>query len=183
MATETKVQPETIIAEGRLHAIGLDVSKAQIVPFTIGDLEAPIVVTVKGDRGFYIRIYDHRQATREAYANGGNVAAAFGQCPCLVRFAVKKGTQYVVLADLGTADMVDTGRKHPLVLTKTGHYDKDFFRVKCLDDQPALHLATKICVVEPRPPKPEKPVVDQQQEVNPAMAAAMEAALSGISVR
>ena len=181
---KTPVQPELILAHGRVAEINIPAAAAvEIDRFDRSDPNSPITFRVEGDRGFWIRIFDGRRATIAAYAqylndkDMGALDATFATCPALVRFAIKHGTQYVVLMDLGVEDMFDSGDEHPLVLTRGGHFNKDAFRVVVTNGKPALHLATKICLVEARPPKPEKveaetASVEAEPPVNPAMAEA-----------
>jgi len=183
-------QPEIIIAEGRLGAVEIPAAAATMIrPLDLSDPAMPIVFQIEGSRGYFIRVFDHRKSVQEAYKvylndkDMGKLDAVFAACPALIRFAIKGNTQYVAITDLGTPDMVDTGDEHPLQLTRGGHYDRDSFRVVTKDGKTALHLDTKVCVVEPRPPKPEKVEVEQPAEsaetpINPMM----QAALAGIKV-
>lgn len=161
--TKTAVTP-IIVGQGRVVKIDLPWPGVEFKPMNPDDLESPIVWKFKGDKSFWINIYDHRTDVRQAYAKFFNkeiklvdlIRAFRLTVPCLGRLALKGQTQYISLTDLGVTDMFDSG-DHGLSLIVAGSFDHDTLRV-IRDEksgQMAMHPATRICLVEPRPPKSE----------------------------
>ncbi|MEI6039911.1 MAG: hypothetical protein WCP93_01010 [Candidatus Berkelbacteria bacterium] len=153
-----------IIGQGRIVMIDLPFQGVEFKPMNPDDVESPIIWKFTGEKGFWINIYDHRMKTRQAYVKFFEkeiqvieLVREFRRAmPCLGRFSLKGNTQYISLTDLGVEDMFDSG-DHGLRLTLAGSFDHDAFRV-IRDEKSgkmAMHQATKICLLEPRPAKPE----------------------------
>ena len=152
-----------IIAEGRVAKIDLQIEEICMVemqPHANGEeTNSPVMIQFFGclkNSSYYLRVFDHRQASREAFQEGGEKALieVFNQTPCLARFAVKR-CQYLAIVDIGTDDVHDGGTKEQLVITTTDQFRHSTHRVMRNGDLVALHLATGICLVEPRPAKPK----------------------------
>jgi len=142
-----------VLGEGRVERIELDPKVAEEVEMlAVEEQDQPPVVLRFWDpeRSYYLSIYDHREASRKAFLNNGDLLKVFHKAPCLVGFRKKGKTSYCVITDLGTPDMRDGGEDERLVLTRTGAFDKRRYRV-IGQNQPAIHPATGICLVEPRP--------------------------------
>lgn len=142
-----------VIAEGRVSVIDLDILECD-VQLLRSDDKSPLVLTFRGEDGFWINIYDHRTGTIEAFRKEGlgGLDEIFSAVPCLCACRVKKG-QYFVLADIGTPDIADDGEGQGLVLTTLTQLDRKAYRVMRDGNRDALHPATGICLVEPRSAK------------------------------
>ncbi len=165
-----------VIAEGRVVQIGSNGEDAQQV-FRLerrekSQGEPPVVLRFDeekvDDDGLsprYTLVYDHRQISRETFEKEGEEEFRrrfAGDVPCLCSFRSrykqgedgnKRRYSYVVLADIGTADMQDRGEDEKLILTRDGLYDRRHYRVKRSQNgrMDANHPATGIRLCEPRP--------------------------------
>jgi len=141
------------IAEGRVGRIELDISGINCGRLS-DDKDAPVVFEFRGPNGFYILLYDHRSEVIEAFESGDDqrLEETFYQTPCLVGFRLKGGrTQYLVIAPIGTLDIHDGGEEESLILTQRPIMDQGSYRVMVGSNGiAAIHLDTKICLVEPR---------------------------------
>lgn len=144
-----------VIGEGRVVRIDLPLDGAEVGLLSEEDPESPVVLTFRDPATrYYVRIYDHRQRSRETFRRGDDEAfeRAFYETPCLVGFRLKNG-QYVVINDIGTPDMRDGGGNEALILTARHIINHAECRVMS-GNKPAIHHATGICLVEPRPKPP-----------------------------
>lgn len=174
MVTENgQVQPRIRI-QGQIAEIGISIKDADMVSRRDGDDDQPVVFTFKGRNDKFINIFDHRREVIAAWAqyqvdkDRDRLDAAFAACPCLGRMA-EKTARYIVLADLGTADMWEEGDEPEMILTRGGEFNRADFTVP----NEAIHVASGICFIVPKPPKPEKVEVEPESEeapVNPQMA-------------
>lgn len=145
-----------VLGEGRINRIDLDLIDASDPCLMDSDKpDSPVLLDFYDqDVKYYLRIYDHRDESRRAYMEGtnGEFAAAFKKTPCLCGFRKKGATLYCVLADIGTADIRDN--KEEFILTKVRTFNRIELRViGGTENKPAMHPATGICLVEPRPAK------------------------------
>jgi len=156
MVTENQKPQPRILIQGKILEIGLSITKADMVTRREGD-DQPVAITYEGRNGKFINIFDHRAATVAAWAqyqvdhDKDRLDAAFAACPCLGRMA-EKTSQYIVLTDMGVEDMWQEGDEEELILTRGGEFDRKNFFVP----NEAIHPATSICFIAPRPPEPEK---------------------------
>ncbi len=148
---------DTVAGEGRVTEIQLTLDGCEVSVLDEADPESPVVLKFTDENtGYYINIYDHRRISRETFRSNDDSAfeEAFVVTPCLVGFRLKGKTQYIAINDIGTADMRDGGEGEKLILTRVGWFDSTKYRV-FNQSRPAIHVATGICLVEPRP-KPAK---------------------------
>lgn len=154
MIEEVKLVP-VVIGEGRVTKIDLPLDGAEVRLLFTEELESPVVLTFKDPiTGYYVNIFDHRKASREAFRLGRAEVfeQAFYMTPCLVGFRLKGRTQYFVINDIGTTDMRDGGESESLNLTRRDLMDHERYRVVIdADKKSAIHPATGICLVRPRP--------------------------------
>lgn len=154
---QVKVVPRDV-AVGRIKEIQLDLEGVEAGLLNVEDQETPVVLVFKGPTGFYIPIYDHRQAVREAFQQGGDqtLQEAFeSSVPCVGGYRIKGNRQYIVLADLGTLDIRDGGEEEALVLIRFDREAKEKYRVAARPHDPVpMHRDTKIAVCEARPQRP-----------------------------
>lgn len=157
----TAVNPVNV-GVGRIVKIRLDISDVDCAFLNNPPREDDPVVFCFEEMpgGYYIDVYDHRLKVREAFRKGNkeDLAAVFtGSVPCVGGYRLKEQRQYIVLLDIG-ADLKipDGGPEQKLILTCGGQFSRRTHRVMRNGGRDALHKATKICVVEPRPPKPAK---------------------------
>ena len=145
--------PPTVIVEGRLAEIKLDLPDENEAHLLNDDSLSPVILTFRGDNG-YICLYDHRGQAITEFRHGGYEAykQVFSSTPCLGSMRVKTG-QYLVLADIGTSDIEDGGEGQIIVLSTTSDLDRTEYRVMRGERKDAIHPATRICLAEPRPPK------------------------------
>lgn len=139
-----------VVVEGRANQITVKISpKEKVEWFNQNEQESPVVVTFVGDHGFFIRLFDHRRLSYEAFKKSRCLYGfIFNKTPCLVAFRKKGNCQYLVLADIGTPDIQET--TDSLVLTKADSFDKQILRIVGNSSIQARHLATKICLCKPR---------------------------------
>lgn len=152
MSIKYTTSPITI-AEGRIIYIDIDAQEAgKNIYFLDEALDDPPVVIIFTDRktGMFIKVFDHRAKSREALKQ--NVQEFFRNfqldVPCLCGFRQKNHTRYIVLADIGTQDMLDGGEAERYALTKSGKFNCKLARILCKGL--AIHAPTKICLVSPR---------------------------------
>ncbi len=151
--TEEFSLPPTVIVEGRLAEIKLDLPDGSEAHLLNDDPLSPVILTFRGDIG-YICLYDHRGQAISEFRHGGYEAykKVFNLTPCLGSMRVKTG-QYLVLADIGTPDIEDKGEGQVIVLSVLSDLDRTEYRVMQGERKDAIHSATRICLAEPRPPK------------------------------
>lgn len=150
-------QPSTekvVIAEGRVAGIWLDPATAKVTWLDVPEHDGPkpVRVTYKNlDSGHYVVVYDHRLDVGAALSRGrhGFNKAFAASVPCLGSFRRKGRTLYIVLADIGTKDIRDGGESEKFVLGYAGEFDHESHRV--MANGAAIHPATGICLLEPRP--------------------------------
>lgn len=182
MATENQPVRPRILIQGRVLEIGISIAKADMVARRDGD-DQPVVFTFNGRNGKFINIFDHRAATALAWAqyqldkDQDKLDAVFASCPCLGRMA-EKTARYIVLADIGTADMWEDGDEAELVLARGGEFNRTDFMV--IDE--AIHPATGICFIAPRPSKTEKEEIASADDVDAPVNSTMAAALANIKL-
>lgn len=152
-------QELVVIAEGRIGRIDLDGMDAERVFLLDERPESPVVlrfVDELSDEGGirrYIQIYDHRQTSRLIFKGMGEAEfrRRFAEkVPCLCGFRRKRGL-YIVLNDVGTADMLDGGENQEFILTRADCYKKTQYRVlRSADNRSdACHNATGIRLCRP----------------------------------
>ena len=156
LATAKKAIPIDVVV-GRIGLIRLDIAGVEAGPLSLEDPESPIALEFRNSKtGFYIVIYDHRRAVRQAFDQGDDAfQLAFEKTvPCVGGFRLKENRQYIVLADLGTPDIHDGGPDECLVLTRyDGAETKQRFRVCSFPGhREPIHRDTKIAICEFRRP-------------------------------
>lgn len=184
-ATQQKdlvIKPYTAIAEGRLAEGGILISTEKTNDIgRLGEEDSdPVVITFYQDNGnqsgYFIRLNDHRAAVIAAFEKAYPIPSdsdeyfdvwkefdqVFQQTPGLISFRVRKGTQYIVIVDLGTPDFRDEG-EYWLVYTEA--FDREHLRIATLGQIGAVHATTQIGVAVKRN-KP-KSVFGKQPEVLP----------------
>ena len=159
MSAAIKTIELQVIAEGRVVQIDVRAEDAEEIFLLDEREESPVVLryelTDKEPRS-YILLYDHRKASRERFQSTGEewlgeLCRQFQEnVPCLCGFRFRKGL-YVVLNDIGTADMRDGGEDEKLILTRAGRYNKTEYRVmRSLDGiHDACHMDTGIRLCRP----------------------------------
>jgi len=143
--------------EGRVTAIEISAEDAEDINWLRqDDPTSPVKLTFRGPNGYYINVFDHRKIIREATEPAGDgdwepfYKVFQKSVPCLAGFRLKRESQYIVITNLGTADVADGGEQERLILTRQGEFDHSTHKIPGKGRMIPLHLDTGICLIVPR---------------------------------